>query len=573
MKRLLLLFLLLISYHLSAQTEKIHVFESDIKIQEDGSVIVHEKISVEVHNARIKSGIYRAIPLDFYVNDERRRQKLKVVDVMRNGYPEPYFIESYEGGLRIMVGQKNFMIDPGRHVYEIVYELDRSVVCDDKNSSCELMWNVNGNDWDFGIDSLVAKVYLPNNSKIENFNAWVGKYGSEESEDFESYAINESAHTFYCTNLGRNENLTFSIDFESSVMTPASFNQRVNYFYRDKGLFLIGGLALVLSFLINFLLWLKFGKDPKEGTIIPQFYPPENMSPAELSYLKNKAKPDKNIFAAQLIQLAVKGHVKINSNGDEGRGWFKKKSFTVELIEDNKDKKELNEIEENFLSKLMKGANSITISGKTDKRISLAFQQLIKDIEKKQKGVFYKKNSGLILPQIIIFFSSFILMLYTSNVFGGPWWTMPLVFVSLIVIMVVFLKLIYRPTVRGRQVLDHILGFERFIKYADELRINALNQPDMNFTCYEENLPYAIAFGQSEKWSQHFPAEVLDDGFKTSSRIGRFTSSSVALGAISSVSSVAASSQKSSIASSRSGGGSSGGFSGGGAGGGGGGGW
>src|SRR5690554_7380556 len=94
-----------------------------------------------------------------------------------------------------MVGQKDFMIDPGRHVYEIVYELDRSVVCNDKNSSCELLWNVNGNDCDLGIDSLVAKVYLPNNSKIENFNAWVGKYGSEESEDFESYAINESAHT------------------------------------------------------------------------------------------------------------------------------------------------------------------------------------------------------------------------------------------------------------------------------------------------------------------------------------------------------------------------------------------
>src|SRR5690554_5124752 len=157
--------------------------------------------------------------------------------------------------------------------------------------------------------------------------------------------------------------------------------------------------------------------------------------------------------------------------------------------------------------------------------------------------------------------------------YEGPEWFVFLLGILFIVMNVIFVRLFYQPTKEGRKMLDHILGFERYIKYADELRINAVNKPDMNFDYYEKNLPYAIALGKANEWSEKFRVEDIEPQYKVSNYYiqGSSFRNLAYFGALSSVSSVAAAPPSS--AGSSGGGFSGGGFSGGGAGGGGGGGW
>ncbi len=57
-------------------------------------------------------------------------------------------------------------------------------------------------------------------------------------------------------------------------------------------------------------------KDPQKGTIIPLFEPPSNISPAAARYLTEMGY-DNKVFTSAIINLAVKGFIKIEEHDDE----------------------------------------------------------------------------------------------------------------------------------------------------------------------------------------------------------------------------------------------------------------
>ena len=52
--------------------------------------------------------------------------------------------------------------------------------------------------------------------------------------------------------------------------------------------------------------WLRVGRDPPAGTIIPLFGPPDGMSPAAARYV-DRMSFDNHCFTAAIINLGVKG--------------------------------------------------------------------------------------------------------------------------------------------------------------------------------------------------------------------------------------------------------------------------
>jgi uncharacterized membrane protein len=148
-------------------------------------------------------------------------------------------------------------------------------------------------------------------------------------------------------------------------------------------------------------------------------------------------------------------------------------------------------------------------------------------------------------------------------------------------INILFYHLLKAPTLLGRRALDRIEGFKMFLSATEKDRIERLASVDRTPETYEKYLPYALALGVEQQWTEQFShvlsAASQSDGAigyhpgwysgKTwdSSHMGNFAGS---VG--SSLSSAISSS--SSAPGSRSGGGG-GGSSGGGGGGGGGGGW
>jgi uncharacterized membrane protein len=50
------------------------------------------------------------------------------------------------------------------------------------------------------------------------------------------------------------------------------------------------------------------------------------------------------------------------------------------------------------------------------------------------------------------------------------------------------------------------------MKYADKLRIKAINPPTMDFEYFEKNLAYAIALGVAEEWKGQFDVQIIEQG-------------------------------------------------------------
>jgi uncharacterized membrane protein YgcG len=173
---------------------------------------------------------------------------------------------------------------------------------------------------------------------------------------------------------------------------------------------------------------------------------------------------------------------------------------------------------------------------------------------------------------------------FAGEIFGlgmFAWAVSPLAMIALLLIILVnafFYHLLKAPTLTGRNIMDQIEGFKLFLSVAEKDRLNFRNPPDRTPELFERYLPYALALGVEQQWSEQF-ADVLSaaargDNYKPawysghnwdSRNIGGFSSNlgSSFTGAISSASTAPGSSSGS----------GGGGFSGGGGGGGGGSGW
>ena len=191
-KRLLLLFILLCSTTLIAQTasqirqqfsenitspayERILYFHSDIVIQEDREVVIKETIVVNALNLSISRGIYRELPLRYKQSNGGSYNVLfDLIDVKRNGVEEEHHTESFANGVRIYAGSPDVIVDLGVHVYEITYSVNYVVQFFDEFD--ELYWNVNGNGWGFMIDSISATLHYPGDAKLYQ-NDWLAARG------------------------------------------------------------------------------------------------------------------------------------------------------------------------------------------------------------------------------------------------------------------------------------------------------------------------------------------------------------------------------------------------------------
>jgi hypothetical protein len=80
----------------------------------------------------------------------------------------------------------------------------------------------------------------------------------------------------------------------------------------------------VLGYL--FYAWRKAGRDPRPGTVVPLFSPPDDLSPAAMRYIVEQSLDNRG-FAAALVDAAVKGHVRLV---EEDGGFFRSNERRIE---------------------------------------------------------------------------------------------------------------------------------------------------------------------------------------------------------------------------------------------------
>ncbi len=132
----------------AAAEERILSFDSQIAIQQDGTLDVTETIHVRAENVAINHGIYRDFPTHYDAPGGRRvKVGFELVSTALDGQPEPAKVEMLGNGVRIRIGSADRMVAPGEHNYTIRYRATRMIGRFDDYD--ELYWNVTGNGWDF----------------------------------------------------------------------------------------------------------------------------------------------------------------------------------------------------------------------------------------------------------------------------------------------------------------------------------------------------------------------------------------------------------------------------------------
>lgn len=595
--------------------ERILSFESHIAVGADGWITVRETITVRSEVKKIKRGIYRDFPVRYTTpSGTRYRVDFEVVEVQRDGAPEPYHVKPRGNDKRVYMGERETFLSPGIYTYRLTYRTHRQLGFFDDHD--ELYWNVTGNRWAFPIDHVEARVTLPNTIAPEQINteAYVGRFG-ETGSNYESQVDVFGVATFATTRkLRPGQGLTIVVTWPKGHVREPSTVEQWGYFARDNRNVLLGVLGVGILLLYFFVVWARVGRDPDPGVIVPLFEPPLDLSPAAMRYIL-KMGFDNKAYSAAVINLAVKGYLNISDDDDE----------YVLSRDRNVDKSVLSPGERRLVAKLFQGRDTAILKRANHKSIRGSIKALKNLLRSEYHLVYFRTNGKYLIPGILIAAATVLVSGY-SNVqdkaglfFMMIWltgWTftvytlitqgqhlMAAIFgvfevgalimlateiasawvtgllILLLMINIVFFYLIKAPTQSGRKLMDAIEGFKLYLSVAEKERLNTLNPPEQTPALFEKYLPYALALDVDQQWSERF-ANMLQRAASTGSGyrpkwysgsswedsdIGRFSSS-----LSSSLTSAVSSSAQAPGSSSGSGGGGS---SGGGGGGGGGGGW
>lgn len=561
-RRVLLALCLCVALFSAAQSaEVIRNFTSDVDVQPNGDLLVTESITVQAERLEIRRGILRDFPTSYVLPGGRRVEVgFDVLAVERNGQNEPYAVEYLDNGKRIRIGSGTVLLPRGLHTYTIKYRTTRQIGF--FQDFDELYWNVTGNGWTFAIESAIATIRLPAGAQIQARAFYTGAQG-EKGTDARVVGENGNVIVFRTTRtlLPRN-GLTVSVAWQKGLVSPPGAYLQAVYLFFDNiaiSLSLIGFAMMFFYFLYQ---WLRYGRDPAKGTIIPVFAPPAGMSAAAMRYVDRHNGYDNKTFTAAIVELAVKGHLTIKEAGGV---------TTLERRDGGKPLQDEEEaIKRHFFPK--EKHRSIELKRENHVRVGGANATLKERLQRAYDGYFrsnygkwwlgllltfiavvfclagivvqfpsrYATDAfiGTLLPILPLLLASFALnngftsrsdngfLVGVGVIFGlipaalGLWYVSVSVsgYLELIPTLCAFaatmlcafyLEWMEAPTKEGRKALDHIEGFREYLSTADEgPRLEALNPPAKTPELFERMLPYAIALDVENSWAAKFK-EVL----------------------------------------------------------------
>ncbi len=301
---------LFFSVPLSAEAqERILLFSARAEVAQNSSLTVREDILVNAEGQQIRRGIYRDFPTLYRsASGKTVRVGFSVKKALLDGKKVPYKTESLSNGVRVYLGDPEGMAPRGEHTYTLEYLTTGQVGFFDNHD--ELYWNVTGNGWVFPIERARFSLRLPGDASFTSVEFYTG-YSGERGQEARILpdAVVETTEP-----LVPKEGLTVVYTWPKGIVEPPAIPWRVR-FVQKYVLHLLVGAALSLL-LVYVLLWLRWGKDPPMPAIIPLFAPQGGKSPGFLRYIRRMGM-DKTCFAAEILNLAVRGHLVIQELSPE----------------------------------------------------------------------------------------------------------------------------------------------------------------------------------------------------------------------------------------------------------------
>jgi hypothetical protein len=415
-----------------AAAEAIELFRSDITVAPDASMTVLETIRVRSAGNSIHHGIFRDFPTQYRDHlGNRFIVGFQVVEVQRDGRPEPYSLETIANGVRVRIGSANVELTPGEYSYSITYSTNRQLGFFPDHD--ELYWNVTGNGWAFPIERAEATVHLPEAIPRDalHLEAFTGPSGARGTDFMASVAANGTAEFESTRGLASGEGLTAVITWPKGYIAPPTFAQQVRYLLEDNRAVWIGfaGIALLLAY--YFCVWSAVGRDAPAGAIVVRYEPPAGLSAAGMRYLARMGF-DQKTFAVATLSLAVKRFLTIRNEG-----------WNYTLVRNSGTNPSLAPEEQALALNLLNSSSQIELSQQNHAAVQAAIKATHESLKNTEEKVYFFTNSRYIIPGLI--FSALVLIgaLFSLpgqqsaiSAFLGIWLTMWSAGVSAMVITV-----------------------------------------------------------------------------------------------------------------------------------------
>ena len=548
--------LLLLAAVPAAAEERITRFTSDVQIEPDASLDVTETIDIIAEHNQINRGIFRDFPTRYRGrNGSQVRVGFELVSVIRDGATEIAKVEPIKRGVRVKIGNPDQLIASGEHRYVIHYRTTRQLGRFADHD--ELYWNVTGNGWVFPIDAADVRIRLPKAAAFTQYSLYTGPEGSTASN---AVLVEQKPGdiSFRTTSaLAPQEGFTVAVAFPKGVI--AAQNES-GYWLADYGPLIVGGFGLVAICIFYFFAWVRAGRNPRAGTMVPLFSPPDALSPAAMRYIW-KMGVDDRAFAAAVVDAGVKGHVRLV----EQEGGFFGLAPDKMRLERLAGTEPLPDAEQSMLAQLAMTGESVVMEQKNHEKFSAAKKMLDsafkRDFEEKMfhrnwgwaaagvaitiamlwltaasvaaaTGTVDKLRIGVavgalitcallamvmhglstagkcLLAALMMVFAAAALALGMPILLGAfeTGWYAPLIMPLLALpLMISSFFWIAAPTREGRGVLDRIMGFRHYLSVAEGPRLDRMTgAPTPTVELFEKYLPFAIALGVENKWADKF---------------------------------------------------------------------
>ena len=477
-------------------------FHDSVVVAKDGSSVVTERLSIAFTGSY--QGIHRYIPISYRgpegENYELFLQVLSVKDENGNALKWEKKTQNRNLALTIYVPGAN----DATRVVEITYLV--------RNGSRffadydEFYWNVTGTEWPVPIDHASATIVLPAEASGLRAQAFTGAYGSSAREATATVNGNR-VEIETTTPLGMRAGLTADVYIPKGILEPPGTGTKIGWFLRSNPIVFLP----LLTFAVMFGLWLWRGRDPDPGiSVAPMYEPPLKMTPAECGTLIDDSLDPRDI-SATLVDLAVKGYLKIEDKTTEGL-LMKHHDYAFHLQKtDRAAWQELQPHERALLSKIFGASGDQVALSDLKNSFYTVLPMLKQDVfaNLKQRGLYSvdpdSAHSYTALALAVIAIVTFLaakfggLDLFSSGV-------MTAICIGLtVVIAFLFGRIMTAKSAAGAQAWVQIKGFEDFMSRVEGDRLRR-----MPSDTFEKFLPYAMALGVEAKWAKAFASLGLD---------------------------------------------------------------
>jgi uncharacterized membrane protein YgcG len=519
-----------------------HVAYMKIEYNVGADGVLHVTESIAYHfGSSGRHGIYRDLVIrEKYKDDKSKDQKYEVsgITVSASAGVSAAFTEEItkqngqrDQNLRIKIGSADRIISGSDATYTIKYDV-RGALRHFADHS-ELYWDATGAGWDATLDNVQVTVYVPQG--VTQADCFAGPAGA--SERCSTHLVSSGLGIFSQSDIPRKSQMTIVAGIKPGVVSsdtpivvdPPSLLERAGL----TVLGIVGSAVVTLGAIVAAVLYAKNGnRDQRYAGMPPGTFPPDGASVPSVKDSLNKdqipvafappripvaeggllidAKANTVETAATLIDLAVRGGVRIDNSGSEQR---------AVLVDPAKATAPHEQVLLQGLFPSMQPGSEITLerrpTGDTSMRkahdaMIAALRQQIQArqwylrLPRAGGGSSFASGARLACFGIVVVwvFGAGFAGTAIGAATGGPGRAVTIAVPVLAVIVAIGIWIGIRArgqrNAAGRAVTDQLIGFRTYLATAEADQLKFEEGEDI----FSKYLPWAIAFELADRWQR-----------------------------------------------------------------------